>query len=84
VIKNLLSKGLIEEVGRSEGPGRPVLYATTSEFLQYFGLASLADLPPLNLDQPPTLPLPADSAREGTALSEPAAQPPNVSGILKG
>jgi len=49
VIKNLLSKGLIEESGRAEGPGRPVLYSTTSEFMQHFGLASLADLPPLTL-----------------------------------
>ncbi len=53
VIKNLLSKGIIDEVGRTDGPGRPVLYSTTPEFLQYFGIASLADLPPLNLDQRP-------------------------------
>jgi segregation and condensation protein B len=56
VIKNLLAKGLIEEAGRTEGPGRPVLYNTTPEFLQHFGLTSLTDLPPLNLDgtaQPP-------------------------------
>jgi len=50
VIKNLLSKGLIEEAGRTEGPGRPVLYITTPEFLQHFGLASLEELPPLNPD----------------------------------
>jgi segregation and condensation protein B len=50
VIKNLLTKGLVEESGRTEGPGRPVLYSTTAEFLQHFGLASLSDLPPLNLD----------------------------------
>lgn len=49
VIKNLLTKGLVEESGRTEGPGRPVLYSTTPEFLQHFGLASLSDLPPLNL-----------------------------------
>ena len=49
VIKTLLSKGLIEESGRAEGPGRPVLYSTTSEFMQHFGLASLSDLPPLSL-----------------------------------
>ncbi len=46
-LKNLLSKGLIEEVGRSEGPGRPFLYATTAEFLQHFGLNSIEELPPL-------------------------------------
>ena len=49
VIKTLLSKGLIEETGRSEGPGRPILYATSPEFLQHFGLSSLADLPTLSL-----------------------------------
>jgi len=48
VIKNLLTKGLIEESGRAEGPGRPVLYSTTLEFMQHFGLTSLSDLPPLS------------------------------------
>ena len=50
VIKNLLSKGLIEESGRAEGPGRPILYTSTPAFLQHFGLSSLAELPPLELD----------------------------------
>jgi segregation and condensation protein B len=49
VIKTLLSNGLIEEVGRSEGPGRPIFYATSPEFLQHFGLSSLTDLPALSL-----------------------------------
>ena len=56
VIKNLLSKGLIEDSGRAEGPGRPVLYSTTPEFMQHFGLASLADLPPLSLSGPESVP----------------------------
>jgi len=47
VIKSLLSKGLILEVGRAEGPGRPIMYATTPEFLQNFGLNSIKDIPPL-------------------------------------
>mgnify|MGYP000176876332 CR=1 FL=1 len=46
VLKSLLSKGLVQEVGRSEGPGRPILYGTTAEFLQHFGLASINELPP--------------------------------------
>jgi segregation and condensation protein B len=50
VLKSLLQKGLIQEVGRAEAPGRPILYSTTSEFLQYFGLNSLAELPSLNLE----------------------------------
>lgn len=51
VIKNLLHKGLIQEIGRSEGPGRPILYSTTPDFLGHFGLSSLEELPPLNLDE---------------------------------
>jgi len=47
VLRSLLNKGLIQETGRSEGPGRPILYATTPDFLQYFGLSSLSVLPPL-------------------------------------
>lgn len=50
VIRTLLNKGLIEEVGRAETPGRPVLYATTLEFLQHFGLTSIDELPPFELN----------------------------------
>jgi len=46
VMRSLLSKGLIQEGGRAEGPGRPILYSTTPEFLQHFGLNSLTELPP--------------------------------------
>jgi segregation and condensation protein B len=52
VLKSLLGKGLIQEIGRADGPGRPILYGTTSDFLLYFGVGSLADLPPLNLPDP--------------------------------
>lgn len=45
MIKKLVAKGLVKEVGRSELPGRPILYQTTSEFLDYFGLASKDELP---------------------------------------
>jgi segregation and condensation protein B len=47
VMRSLLNKGLIQEGGRAEGPGRPILYSTTPEFLQHFGLNSLTELPPL-------------------------------------
>jgi segregation and condensation protein B len=50
VLKSLLSKGLLQEIGRAERPGRPILYSTTSEFLQHFGLNSLTELPPLVFD----------------------------------
>ena len=45
IIRKLVAKGLIKESGRSSLPGRPILYETTSEFLDYFGLASINDLP---------------------------------------
>lgn len=51
VIKSLLTKGLIEELGRTDAPGRPILYGVTSEFLQYFGLDSLQQLPPVNMEE---------------------------------
>ncbi len=46
-VETLLNKGLIEEKGRLERTGRPIIYGTTNEFLRYFGLESLNDLPPL-------------------------------------
>lgn len=47
VINTLQARGLIEEVGRAESVGHPVLFGTTFEFLHQFGLSSLKDLPPL-------------------------------------
>lgn len=47
VVNTLLERGLIREVGRKEAIGRPILYGTTDEFLQCFGLKSLQDLPNL-------------------------------------
>jgi segregation and condensation protein B len=47
-LRTLLSKGLVEEVGRLETPGRPILYGTTPDFLQSFGLNALTDMPPLD------------------------------------
>ena len=49
MLKSLLSKGLIQESGRTDGPGRPILYSTTPEFLQHFGINSIRDLPQLEL-----------------------------------
>jgi segregation and condensation protein B len=47
-VKSLVEKRLIKIVGKKEAPGRPFLYGTTQDFLQYFGLKNLMDLPPLN------------------------------------
>lgn len=55
-LKTLLRYGLIEEVGRSPTPGRPILYETTPEFLQQFGLGSLQELPPLVPEELPKVP----------------------------
>ena len=48
IIRKLVAKGFIKENGRSDMPGRPILYETTHEFLDYFGLSSIEDLP--NID----------------------------------
>ena len=45
MIRKLVAKGFIKEVGRSDLPGRPILYETTSDFLDYFGLSTIDDLP---------------------------------------
>ncbi len=48
IIRKLVAKGFIKEVGRSDLPGRPILYETTSEFLDYFGLSTIDDLPDMS------------------------------------
>lgn len=47
-IRKLISKNLIKEVGRSDAPGRPILYGVTDEFLDHFGLSSVSELPTLS------------------------------------
>ncbi len=49
MLKSLLNKGLIYESGRTDGPGRPILYTTSPAFLQHLGLNSIAELPTLEL-----------------------------------
>ena len=51
-LATLVEKGLVKEVGRKEGPGRPILYATTEQFLLHFGLRSLEDMPKLEVESP--------------------------------
>lgn len=48
MIKLLLARNLIHEVGKKDAPGKPVQYGTTKEFLMYFKLSSIADLPRLD------------------------------------
>ncbi len=58
-VQSLMTKGLIEEVGRKETLGRPILYGTTELFLQHFGIESLNDLP--ELDIPTSAPPPMET-----------------------
>ena len=52
VLRTLVGRGFVEEVGRLEQVGRPILYGTTFEFLQQFGLRSVEELPPLEEEAP--------------------------------
>ena len=47
MIRKLVAKGFVKEAGRENIPGRPILYKTTDEFLDYFGLSAKEDLPKL-------------------------------------
>lgn len=51
MLRNLLSKGFIEDAGKSDMPGRPMLYKTTNHFLDYFNLGSIKDLPKINNEE---------------------------------
>ena len=48
ILRKLLAKGLIKEAGRSDLPGHPILYKTTDDFLDYFGLSTKDDLPDID------------------------------------
>lgn len=48
MIRKLVAKGLIKEVGKSDLPGRPILYKTTSEFLDYFNMQTIKELPKID------------------------------------
>jgi segregation and condensation protein B len=79
VLKTLLERRLIKILGRKEVPGRPLMYGTTKEFLQYFGLKDLSELPTLKelkeveeAIEPPQPEAPVDeSVRAGSDYSPP-------------
>jgi segregation and condensation protein B len=68
VLRTLMSKGLIEELGRLETVGHPILFGTTFEFLRYFGLESLTDLPPLEIEEPGPSDEPDEQAGQASGL----------------
>ena len=66
VVQTLLERGLIKIVGRSEVPGRPLLYGTTQDFLEHFGLKNVNDLPAVEELRKVNIPLP-EAARPDSA-----------------
>jgi segregation and condensation protein B len=88
LVKTLEQRGWVEAVGHKEVPGRPALYATTSQFLDDLNLTSLGDLPPLEdlgslVEATPQLPLdaPGATADEGQRLLEAVAADPDVEDV---
>ncbi len=84
VVQTLVDRRFIVEAGRKEVAGRPILYKTTPEFLESFGLASLEELPPVDLDaleQQPMFAVMTDSAEAGvydTSASVPDMPPETI------
>ena len=70
-IRTLLHRRLVVELGRSEAPGRPFLYGTGFEFLERFGLTSLDELPPLDVDLAARMIADDDAADRDSALGPP-------------
>jgi segregation and condensation protein B len=79
VLTHLLERRMVRVVGRKAGPGRPILYGTTREFLEHFGLKDLGDLPPFEVpvDSPetPVLGAAADDTSTPEAGAEDAVPP---------
>jgi segregation and condensation protein B len=69
-LRTLLHRRLVVELGRSPAPGRPFLFGTSFEFLERFGLASLEELPPLDVDVAATV-----AEEGGEAVAEETAAP---------
>jgi segregation and condensation protein B len=74
VLKTLLSLSMIRILGRKEGPGRPILYGTTRDFLEYFGLRDIESLP--TLEEVTELLEEADTEEPGARSREPGELPP--------
>jgi segregation and condensation protein B len=74
-IRSLLHRRLVVELGRSAAPGRPILYGTGFDFLERFGLTSLDDLPPLDVEVAARLAEEGDAAAAEAIAEEPAPEP---------
>jgi segregation and condensation protein B len=71
-LRSLLHRRLLAELGRSDAPGRPILYGTGFEFLERFGLTTLDELPPLDVEVAARL---AEEGRESDAAANAAEEP---------
>jgi len=71
-LRSLLHRRLLAELGRSDAPGRPILYGTSFEFLERFGLTTLDELPPLDADVAARL---AEEGRDSDAAAVDGAEP---------
>jgi segregation and condensation protein B len=71
VLRTLVQRGLVADVGRMEGVGRPILYGVTELFMQHFGLMEMAELPPLEESE-------ADQLWAATVLAEEASDDPRL------
>lgn len=75
VIRSLIARRLIVEQGRADSPGRPILYATSFEFLERFGMASLDELPPLDAEVAARLVVPETDDDADDGGDEPGREP---------
>jgi segregation and condensation protein B len=71
VLKNLVDKRLIVEAGRKQTIGRPILYRTTPEFLHYFAIRDLSELPPFGPDDESVQPAPAEIPADPSPIVKP-------------
>ena len=77
-VNRLYERGLIDEAGRLDAPGRPILYKTTDTFVRCFGLKSPKDLPPVNLSQVAPDDVPEGQLEfEDTEIEEPTSEATN-------
>lgn len=72
VVKTLLERRLVKMLGRKEAPGRPLMYGTTNEFLQYFGLKDLSELPTLKEFQEIEVPEMPETISDESETQEPS------------
>ena len=70
VLRSLIQRGLVEESGRLEVVGRPLLYSVTELFMQHFGLPNLGELPPLASSEEALLQLKTQFAELGETMAE--------------